>query len=245
MKTKVGIALGGGGVRGMAHVPALETIDACGVTPVALAGTSMGAIIGALYASGKSGNEIRKIIIEHGISRKDGFGDICRKRNALVKWLNAVNISWHGTGLLKADGFLRHLTAEIEAETFEELAIPMHIVATDFHSGEAGCDGADAVFRTGSDPLRIDVCNSHRLIVLHELARAWDHANLNQEKREAFMVMRGFDVWNDHDVPWKERAVEHLAEILVWGLHERGIPDAINQAAFYFATETQPSWLSS
>jgi hypothetical protein len=113
-----------------------------------------------------------------------------------------------------------------------------------FHTGEAGCDGADAVFRTGSDPLRIDVCNSHRLIVLHELAHAWDHANLNQEQREAFMVMCGFDVWNDHDVPWKERAVEHLAEILVWGLHERGAPDAIKQAAFYFATGTQPSWLS-
>jgi len=128
---------------------------------------------------------------------------------------------------------------------FHQVGLQLPATEVHFHSGEAGCDQAEAVFRTGSDPLRIDVCNSHRLIVLHELAHAWDHANLNQEKREAFMVMRGFDVWNDHDVPWRERAVEHLAEILVWGLHERGAPDAIKHAAFHFATETQPSWLSS
>ena len=52
---KVSVALGGGGVRGLAHVLALETIDAIGITPIAIAGTSMGAIIGALYAAGHSG----------------------------------------------------------------------------------------------------------------------------------------------------------------------------------------------
>ncbi|MBU4459753.1 MAG: patatin-like phospholipase family protein [Verrucomicrobia bacterium] len=45
---RIGLALGGGGVRGLAHIPVLETLDAMGVRPVAIAGTSMGAIMGAL-----------------------------------------------------------------------------------------------------------------------------------------------------------------------------------------------------
>jgi len=50
-----GVALGGGGVRGMAHALALQTIENCGIKPSVIAGTSMGAIIGALSASGISG----------------------------------------------------------------------------------------------------------------------------------------------------------------------------------------------
>ncbi len=54
-KSGIGLALGGGGVRGLAHIPYLETLDELGIRPVALAGTSMGAIMGALYASGMTG----------------------------------------------------------------------------------------------------------------------------------------------------------------------------------------------
>ncbi len=49
---KIGLALGGG-VRGLAHISVLETLDDPGIKPGIIAGTSMGAIIGALYASGK------------------------------------------------------------------------------------------------------------------------------------------------------------------------------------------------
>src|SRR5215210_7967417 len=54
------VALALGGARGLAHIPMLEVFDELGIAPVAIAGTSMGAIFGAAYASGLSGREIRE-----------------------------------------------------------------------------------------------------------------------------------------------------------------------------------------
>src|SRR5437868_1653576 len=55
----IALALGGGGARGLAHILVLEAFDELGVRPVAIAGTSIGAIFGAAYAAGLSGREIR------------------------------------------------------------------------------------------------------------------------------------------------------------------------------------------
>src|SRR5258708_30640834 len=57
--SSVAIALGGGGARGLAHIAVLEALDEMGLKPVAISGTSMGAIIGAAYAAGLTGAEIR------------------------------------------------------------------------------------------------------------------------------------------------------------------------------------------
>ena len=62
MKT-VALALGGGGARGLAHIVVLETLDELGIRPVAIAGTSIGALIGAPYAAGMSGAELRKHVM--------------------------------------------------------------------------------------------------------------------------------------------------------------------------------------
>ncbi len=136
--TDVGLALGGGGVRGLAHISYLEVLDECGIRPAVVAGTSMGAIIGALYASGKTGKEIRGIIENHMITGEDGLKEIFEKRGSLFKWLKAVRLSWKGTGLLRADGLVHDLIDEIKAKTFEELKIPLHVVATNFYTGENG-----------------------------------------------------------------------------------------------------------
>ena len=58
---KVGLVLSGGGAKGLAHIGALKTIDSLGVKIDYVAGTSMGAIIGGLYASGYSGKQIDSI----------------------------------------------------------------------------------------------------------------------------------------------------------------------------------------
>src|SRR6056300_600428 len=58
---KVGLVLSGGGAKGLAHIGALKTIDSLGVKIDYVAGTSMGAIIGGLYASGYSGEQIDSI----------------------------------------------------------------------------------------------------------------------------------------------------------------------------------------
>lgn len=132
---KVGCALGGGGVRGLAHISALETMASCGVRPDAMAGTSMGAIIAAFYASGWSGAQIRTFFERHIIERGDSWKTLYPKRHGLLKWLSAFGISLQGNGLLKVDGLLRYLIESIEADTFEDLVIPLKVVATDFHSG--------------------------------------------------------------------------------------------------------------
>jgi NTE family protein len=118
-------------------VLALETIEACGIRPAALAGTSMGSIVGTLYASGLSGRDIHAALDAHVIARDDGWREIYRKKGNLIKWLSVVRPSWRTDGLLKADGFLRFLLDEIRAETFEDLEIPLQVVATDFYRAEA------------------------------------------------------------------------------------------------------------
>jgi NTE family protein len=55
----VAVAFGGGGARGIAHIHVIETLDSMGIKPVAIAGSSIGAIMGAAMASGMTGEEIR------------------------------------------------------------------------------------------------------------------------------------------------------------------------------------------
>jgi len=132
----IGIALGGGGVRGLAHVLALECLDAVGIKPVAVAGTSMGAIIGALYAAGHSGAAIKAGIRRHLVSRRDGLKEVLAKRADLLKWLRLVSLETGRGGLLRPDGFLAYLFDAIGVSTFEQLEIPLRVVATDFWTGE-------------------------------------------------------------------------------------------------------------
>lgn len=69
---RVGLALGGGSSRGLAHILILEALDELGVKPAIIAGTSMGAICGAAYATGLSGAEIRESF-EHSFSSRGKF----------------------------------------------------------------------------------------------------------------------------------------------------------------------------
>ena len=62
MKT-FALALGGGGARGLAHIAVIEALDDMGVKPAAIAGTSIGALIGAAYAAGMRGKDIRHHVI--------------------------------------------------------------------------------------------------------------------------------------------------------------------------------------
>ena len=123
----VGIALGGGGVRGLGHIPVLETLDACGIKPIAMAGTSMGAILGVLYAAGMSGREIRSFVGEHIVARGDGIKDLYAKRAGLMRWVTAVRFPWTGKGWLRADRFLRYLIEQMQVTRFEDLKIPLRV----------------------------------------------------------------------------------------------------------------------
>ena len=133
---KIGLALGGGGVRGLAHILILETLDDLGIKPSMIAGTSMGAIIGALYASGISGKEIRERISRHLILKDDTWRDIIAKKDDILKWVTAFSAEFPRGGFIKTQGFFENLFSEIKIRTFEELEIPLLVIAADYWTAE-------------------------------------------------------------------------------------------------------------
>jgi len=133
---RLGLALGGGGARGFAQVPVLELLDELGLKPSIIAGTSIGALIGALYASGMTGREIRTLIEEHLISHEQGRRARFKKGTELLKWIGPPVPALRQGGMLKPDRFLRQLFGDITKNRFEELEIPLAVVAADFWTGE-------------------------------------------------------------------------------------------------------------
>ncbi len=134
--TRIGLALGGGGVRGLAHVCVLERLDRLGMRPSLIAGCSMGAIIGALYAAGWAGRAIHELIDTHTIHRKDTWRDILHKGPAILKWAFALTPTLRHGGLLNVDRLLDQLLGSVAKADFAELEIPLVVVATDFRSAE-------------------------------------------------------------------------------------------------------------
>lgn len=125
---RVGLALGGGGVRGAAHIGVLSVLERAGVPVDVVAGTSVGAVVGAAVAAGVPSAEILE-----------------RFRKA--RWMDLARPSWRSRiSMLDANPMLDILIATVHAETFEELALPFAVVTSDMHTGQP------VVFTSG--PLR-------------------------------------------------------------------------------------------
>ncbi|MFO7718693.1 MAG: patatin-like phospholipase family protein [Desulfohalobium sp.] len=150
----IGLALGAGGASGLAHIQMLEAFDELGVRPHAIAGSSIGAIMGALYASGRSAREIKAIVSDLMVREKDSWKDIFVNKD-IFQWMQFLDPEIGQGGLVSSDAFLSFLFEHIRLETFEELAIPLKVVATDFWQREA------VVFDRG--PLRSAVQGSMAL----------------------------------------------------------------------------------
>lgn len=140
---RIGIALGGGGIRGLAHIPVLKVLDDLGIRPNLIAGTSMGAIIGALYASGMAAESIETRVREHILLRQDNLKSIFKKGKHLINWVRVFGPELDRGGLVDADGLFQYLFNELLELNFEDLSIPFMAVATDYYSAEA------VVFRDG------------------------------------------------------------------------------------------------
>ena len=136
---RVGLALGGGGAKGLAHVPILETLDDLGVRPSVISGTSIGAIIGALYASGLSGRETREEIEEflYGSEeeRREHKFSITRSFRKLLDVLD-LDLDFSSGGFVQGEKFLDQLYEDLKAQDFDELEIPLKVVVSDFWSRE-------------------------------------------------------------------------------------------------------------
>ena len=127
---KVGMALGGGGAKGLAHISMLEVLDELGIRPHMISGTSIGAIMGALYASGLSAREMREGIDELTAS-PSSIKEFIDARQ-LPAWIEFIGVDLGRGSLLKVDRFLTELEKVIGVSTFEELPIALKVVASDF-----------------------------------------------------------------------------------------------------------------
>ena len=127
----IGLALGGGFARGIAHVGVLKVLEEENIPVRIVAGTSVGALIGASYCSGLSPTELE------GAARSARF-------TTFARW----TLSRYG--FASNDRMIAFLTRTLKVKTFEELRIPLGVTATDFNTGEG------VVFHSGSliEPVR-------------------------------------------------------------------------------------------
>ena len=125
------LTLGAGGARGLAHIAVLEALDEMGRKPAAIAGTSIGALIGAAYAAGMSGRDIRRHIVDLAHDRTEVFRRLVATRAST--FANLLNIGFGSATLFDAEKLCEQfLPARVPAE-FSALAIPLTVVATDLH----------------------------------------------------------------------------------------------------------------
>ncbi len=119
-KRKVGLALSGGGARGLAHVGVLAVLEKEGIPIDMIAGTSIGAIIGAFYTGGKDISQIKNAVMS--LSRR--------------KMVSLVDLTLPKTGFIKGKRIKDWLKSIIGDIDFEDLKIPFACVATDIMTGE-------------------------------------------------------------------------------------------------------------
>ncbi|WP_428641851.1 patatin-like phospholipase family protein [Roseibium sp.] len=131
---RIGLALGGGGARGLAHIPVLEALDDLGLRPVKIAGTSIGAILGAAYASGLGGEDIRRIVLEIFADRNAVLSRLWQLRPRRFK-------DMFRTGPVQFDPerVLEVFLSDYLPDSFEDLKTPLRLLATDFY----GCQEVD------------------------------------------------------------------------------------------------------
>jgi NTE family protein len=127
----IGLALGGGFARGIAHVGVLKVLEEEGIPVRMIAGTSVGALIGAAYCSGVTIAELEEVAYK-------------------VRFTTFARWTLSRYGFATNDRMVSFLTRTLKVQTFEELRLPLGVTATDFNTGEG------MVFTSGSiiDPVR-------------------------------------------------------------------------------------------
>jgi NTE family protein len=159
----LGLALGGGGVRGLAHIGVLTVLDREAIPIHAIAGTSMGAIVGAGYALSPDYDRKRltKEVIELGISPplalnlsevdREGFLERLRRFIDVERFL--IDTMW-GWGALEGTGVGDALAKLTSGKRLEQARVPLAAVATDLLSGEK------VVFRKGPASLALQASSA-------------------------------------------------------------------------------------
>lgn len=135
MTEKIGLALGGGGAKGISHVLVLEALEELGITPSYISGTSIGALIGTMFCAGMSTKEMKEIFLEFSLRENESFKHIVTKKH-IFKWLDFIAPQFRGRGLIRVENLLTYLFESVHATEFSELELPLQVVASDFWNRE-------------------------------------------------------------------------------------------------------------
>ncbi|QDZ28334.1 patatin-like phospholipase family protein [Noviherbaspirillum sp. UKPF54] len=126
---KIGLALGGGAARGFAHIGVIKALEAQGIVPDIVVGTSAGSVVGALYAAGNNGFALHKLALE-------------MDEATISDW--SLPFFSKATGVLKGEALQNYVNRAVNQVPLEKLKIPFGAVATDLNSG------APILFRRGN-----------------------------------------------------------------------------------------------
>jgi len=150
-KLKIGLALGGGGARGAAHIGVLKVLHNNGIIPDVIGGTSAGALIGAMYAATQDPDWIDKrfkefmssdVYTELGVERlqlgqnpESVIGQVTKFVQDRLVFAMALT----RTSIIKKDRLVKAFDYLMPVKSFEKLKIPLNVYATDLQTGETIC----------------------------------------------------------------------------------------------------------
>jgi NTE family protein len=120
-KIRIGLALGGGAARGFAHIGVIKALEAQGIVPDIVVGTSAGSVVGALYASGYTGFALQKTALE-------------MDEATISDW--ALPLFGKSSGVLKGEALQNYVNKAVHQVPIEKLKIPFGAVATDLKTGQ-------------------------------------------------------------------------------------------------------------
>lgn len=131
---KIALVLGGGAARGFAHIGVIKVLEANGIVPDMVLGTSAGSLVGALYAAGNNGFALQKMALD-------------MEEAAISDW--SVPFFSQSTGVLKGEGLQNYVNKSVRNLPIEKLKISFGAVATDLHTGQP------ILFRRGNTGLAV------------------------------------------------------------------------------------------
>ncbi len=120
-KIKIGLALGGGAARGFAHIGVIKALEAQGIYPDIVVGTSAGSVVGAMYAAGNTGFQLQKMALD-------------MDEASISDW--ALPLFGKSTGVLKGEALQAYVNKSVNNQPMEKLKIPFGAVASDLKTGQ-------------------------------------------------------------------------------------------------------------
>lgn len=113
---------------------------------------------------------------------------------------------------------------------FEEAGLELPDLEIRFFTDDETCGAEHGRFYPSEDIWRIHICPTEvDAVYEHELAHAWELANVTDAQRREFMQMRGYESWSDRELPWDERGVEGAASVIERGVAGLPLPPVLGR----------------